>query len=126
MSECQWCEGAFAPRSTGGKPQTFCRPACRRAFDAAGRKFVASEIAAGRLTVEALRNGAATTRAVLLAGVSPPPADRPGRKPECSENAAKLLNDFAQALLDLPVDAWPPLPDELIVRLLEWLDAGTE
>jgi len=52
-----WCRCRFTPRSTGGKRQVFCRPCCRRAFDAAGRRWVADAIAAGMLTVDALRNG---------------------------------------------------------------------
>jgi hypothetical protein len=62
---CAWCGRAFAPRATGGKPQVFCRRACRRAFDASGRRWVAEAIAAGTLTVDALRNGYAATRALL-------------------------------------------------------------
>jgi hypothetical protein len=39
-----WCGNAFLPRATGGKRQVFCRPACRRAFDAAGRRRVAAAL----------------------------------------------------------------------------------
>jgi hypothetical protein len=62
---CAWCGRAFAPGATGGKPQVFCRPACRRAFDASGRRWIAEAIAAGTLTVDALRNGYAATRALI-------------------------------------------------------------
>jgi len=41
VTKCLWCGRAFTPRATGGKAQRFCRPACRRAFDAAGRRWVA-------------------------------------------------------------------------------------
>jgi hypothetical protein len=70
---CAWCGGSFAPRTSGGKPQTFCRPSCRRAFDAAARCWVAQAVADGRLTVDALRNGAVATRALLQGAVSPAP-----------------------------------------------------
>jgi hypothetical protein len=62
-SICGWCSRAFMPRTTGGKPQVFCREACRRGFDAAGRRWVYEAIARGMLTIDALRKGAAATRA---------------------------------------------------------------
>jgi hypothetical protein len=55
---CRWCGTAFAPRR-GGSPQTFCRAACRHAYHKAARQQCEREIAAGWLTVEAIRNGAA-------------------------------------------------------------------
>jgi hypothetical protein len=39
------CTRAFAPRTTGGHAQQFCRSDCRRAYDAAGRRWVARAIA---------------------------------------------------------------------------------
>jgi len=74
---CAWCGGTFTPRATGGHAQRFCRPACRRAIDAAARRWAAKALAAGILTVDALRNGAATTRALLPGGNSPAPVDEP-------------------------------------------------
>src|SRR5690242_9255101 len=56
---CLWCNDSFEPRRSGGKQQAFCRPACRRAFDVAGRRWVAEAIAAGVLTVDALKSGPA-------------------------------------------------------------------
>jgi hypothetical protein len=70
---CLWCGKGFTPRRHGGKRQVFCRPACRRDFDAAGRRWVAEAIATGALTVDALRNGAAATRALLSGAISPAP-----------------------------------------------------
>ena len=52
---CLWCGADFEPRATGGKPQRFCQPVCRRAFDAACRLYAASEVEAGRLPVSSLR-----------------------------------------------------------------------
>ena len=68
---CMWCGKGFALRVNGGKPQVFCRTACRRAFDAVGRRWVAEVIAASTLTLDSLRNGAAATRALLPEAVSP-------------------------------------------------------
>ena len=53
-STCLWCETDFEPRVSGGKAQRFCRPACRRAFDTACRKYLAAEVEAGRLQVSEL------------------------------------------------------------------------
>jgi hypothetical protein len=68
---CLWCGRGFAPRSDGGKRQLFCRPACRRGFDAAGRRWVAEAIATGVLTVDVLRHGLAATRALVPTATSP-------------------------------------------------------
>src|SRR6516225_2765971 len=70
---CLWCGRGFSPRRNGGKPQAFCRPACRREFDTAGRRWMAEAIASRRLTVEALRNGLVTTRALVSAAPSTVP-----------------------------------------------------
>jgi hypothetical protein len=70
---CLWCGRRFTPRSDGGKRQLFCRAACRRGFDAAGRRWVAEAIATGVLTVDALKNGLTTTRALVPAATSSMP-----------------------------------------------------
>jgi len=59
---CMWCGRAFTPHATGGRAQRFCRSACRRAFGAAGRHWVAEAIAGGTRTLDSLRNAAAATR----------------------------------------------------------------
>ena len=68
---CLWCGRPFQARRDGGKRQVFRRPACRRDFDAAGRRWVAEAIATGAMTVDALRNGLAATRALVPAAISP-------------------------------------------------------
>lgn len=70
---CLWCGNGFMPRRDGGKPQVYCREACRRSFDAAGSRWVAEAFASGMLTVDALRNGPGVTRALLSGAISPPP-----------------------------------------------------
>lgn len=64
MTACLWCERPFTPRSTGGRAQRFCRPRCRRSFHAAARRWVLAELAAGRVTLAAIRNGSTATRAL--------------------------------------------------------------
>jgi hypothetical protein len=70
---CFWCGTRFTPRRDGGKAQVFCRPDCRRGFDASGRRWVAEAIATGVLTVDALKNGPAATRALAPVSTSPMP-----------------------------------------------------
>jgi hypothetical protein len=53
---CPWCSRTFTPRRTGGKPQRFCSPQCRRASERAGREWVRQELAAGRVTVAELQH----------------------------------------------------------------------
>jgi hypothetical protein len=60
FSRCPWCGGLFNPRRSGGKPQRFCCPEHRRAFEAAARQYVGRLIAAGELSVAALRTPPAT------------------------------------------------------------------
>ena len=99
-ADCLWCGTGFAPRRDGGKPQVFCRPACRRDFDAAGRRWVAEAIAASVLTVAALRDGAIPTRALLAGGVSPaslsvPQKPAPAAPAERPEEAARSPTSFS-------------------------------
>src|SRR5262245_11422698 len=71
---CLWCRKSFVRRQDGGKAQRFCRPACRRAFDRAGRRWVIEAITTGTLTVHALNKGAPATRALVPAATSSIPA----------------------------------------------------
>jgi hypothetical protein len=127
-ASCAWCGRAFIPRATGGKRQVFCRPACRRDFDAAGRRWVADAIAAGVLTVGTIRNGDAATRALLAGAISPAPVPEEARKltsepvlPAQSpgEEAERLF-----ALLAVQSDGWHALAaamsEELFARLKRW------
>jgi hypothetical protein len=127
---CLWCGSPFVPRR-GGKPQRFCRPACRRAFDAAGRKYVAEAIADGTLTMAALRKRQAATRALLLASSSPAPIDRakepvPVSSAARPDEAAELLRDLVIAVADLPDDVFAALPDEVVDRLVRYVDGSAE
>ncbi len=82
-TSCLWCGRAFAPRRNGGHPQRFCRPACRRAYDAAGRRWVAEAMAAGVLTTDDLRKGTAATRALTRDAAIPLPAPEQGKRSTC-------------------------------------------
>jgi hypothetical protein len=90
---------------------------------------VAEATAAGTLTLDSLRNGAAATRALLPGAVSPtsvsvPQKSTPVAPAERSDEAADLLDDFLLAILDLPGDTWADLaaalPDEVLDRIDRW------
>jgi hypothetical protein len=142
VTKCLWCGHAFTPRATGGKAQRFCRPGCRRAFDAAGRRWVAEAIDGGMLTVDALRSGAAATRALAGAGRTPPKAPLPPPQPpdpvsgSFAATAADALAPVAPAarldeaaellgaLLAVPSEGWHALAgamsQQLFDRLKRW------
>src|SRR5215472_16364576 len=64
IATCPWCGRTFAPRQTGGHDQQFCRPACRRALHAAARRWALTELAAGRLRLNAIKAGLPATCAL--------------------------------------------------------------
>jgi len=104
LGTCLWCGRGFTPRATGGKTQRFCRPRCRRAFDAAGRRWIAVALTSGALTIahlkSPLKNDLRATRALLPGAVSPAPVHEP-QKPapvapaEQRGEAAELLDEFS-------------------------------
>ena len=63
MSErlrCFWCEQPFLPRSSGGKPQRFCRSEHRQLFHSAARLWAESAVTAGLLSPAELRRRSET------------------------------------------------------------------
>ena len=48
---CPWCGTQFTPRTSGGKPQRFCSPRCRREHEAGLQAWARDQEAAGRVTV---------------------------------------------------------------------------
>jgi hypothetical protein len=96
-----------------------------------GRRWVAEAIAAGVLTVDALRNDATATRALHPKAILPvqiDPAGKPGpvASEDGPEEAAELLDDFLITLLELPGDTRPDLaaalPDELYDRIDQYIE----
>jgi hypothetical protein len=87
VTKCLWCGHAFTPRASGGKRQRFCRPACRRAIDAAGRRYVEVAVADGALTIPDLRNASRATRA--LEGMRKIPPETPPPVPEPPDPASR-------------------------------------
>jgi hypothetical protein len=53
---CDWCGRPFIPRR-GATPQRFCTSRCRASYHKATRQWCEAEIAAGRLTIGAVRDG---------------------------------------------------------------------
>ena len=68
---CLWCDRAFLARVSGGKPQRFCGDPCRAAFHAAAHRWATAAIAAGRLSVQALRRGFAAGPGAVAAPRAP-------------------------------------------------------
>jgi hypothetical protein len=150
VRECLWCRRGFTPRRDGGKAQRFCREACRRSFDAAGRSWVAEALADGALTIpDLIRNASSATRALAGGGKipseTPPPAPEPldpvlgalsaaaddapaPVAPEAShDEAAELLLDIATSLLLSDAgEKWGALADLLDDELFNRLDAWLE
>jgi hypothetical protein len=119
---CAWCGRNFRPRTTGGHAQRFCRPPCRRAYDAAGRRWVAAALADGSLTVEALKSRYSATRALFPGAVSPPPILAPAEGPD---EAVELLDKLASVLFAAPdllpwLEATGKLSAPLSARLHAW------
>jgi len=111
MSTCRWCGRAFTPRKNGGKPQYFCRSSCRRALDAAGRRWIAAALADGRVTIEALHSRLTETRALPINGKAGP-----------SASGCRHSMDLVAAL---PEPVLFASPDELFERIAVCLEAAT-
>ena len=84
---CLWCQSTFDPRATGGKPQRYCSTPCRRAFDAASRKWVSAAIENSTFTVAELRTGSVATRALDTAQIITFPVPK---SPEIREYAQRV------------------------------------
>jgi hypothetical protein len=96
---CCWCGRPFRARQSGGKPQRFCRPACRRAFHAAARTWVLDVVAAGLLSVTDLKDRAGLTRALLRLAALSAPVDHLAaveRRPENRRTGQETLEHAMQ------------------------------
>ena len=91
---CAWCDRPFTPRHTGGHDQRFCRQSCRRALHSVVRRWVLAELAAGRLSLDAIKSGLPATRALITGTVSPSPLTSD------AETLEELLVDLVIALPD--------------------------
>jgi hypothetical protein len=63
---CAWCGRAFAPRTTGGTEQRFCRAACRNAFWSAARSWVLVAFESGLLSTDVLKAAQSSVHAVPM------------------------------------------------------------
>jgi hypothetical protein len=75
---CPWCRKAFAPRR-GGTPQRFCCSSCREAFWSALRRWGECAVAAGVLSLDQIRSGAAEACTLLPGGIPLDAADEAGK-----------------------------------------------
>jgi hypothetical protein len=111
---CSWCGAAFVPRR-GGSPQSFCTAAHRAYYHRAARRWCEREIAAGRLTVAAIRDGPAA--AYTLPGRQERLSGVPDQEPP-DPAFLGALRGSRRVVLRVPIDP------EGIAELLRlgWLD----
>jgi hypothetical protein len=109
---CLWCGQVFTlRRGSGGSPQRFCSSACRTAFHSACRRWAERVVAAGRLTVAALRGGNAAACTLLSGSGSAPPDP-------ALLTALRALRE--QGLMRLPAAILPSVAADLVAA--GWLD----
>jgi hypothetical protein len=113
-ADCAWCRRPYAVRR-GGRGQRFCTPSCRRACHEAARAWALAELAAGRLTLDPIRNAAPATCAFARRAETPAPL--PDSRPPDPALVAALR---ARGALRLTV----PIAPEGIIALVAagWLD----
>jgi hypothetical protein len=109
--ECMWCGTPFEPRRDGGRAQRFCSPTCRRALDAAVRRYVNEALACGTLTIARLKAGPVATRA--LSRQAEQPTQLPDIEPHDPAILA-MLRVRGRVVLRLPIS--PEGVYELVLR----------
>jgi hypothetical protein len=125
---CIWCQAPIHPRADGGKPQRFCCERHRRAYDAAGRGWVARAIEGGRLSVDELVIAAAARRAVHHGAMKLPALTNVDfeREARRSGEAEDLINAILIAMAELDEADFTQVlelfPAGLTRRLFEWAD----
>jgi hypothetical protein len=96
---CLWCNRPFEPHR-GGSPQTFCGAVCRAAFHRAARQWSEKEIAEGRLSVEALRNGLQAAYTPLGFDEPAPPPSNLGASDPPGEAPLRLLVEVERGTIE--------------------------
>jgi len=66
---CPWCGGAFARRQDGGSKRRFCSPSCRAMFHKKCRIWAVRAVDEGRLTMDAVKGGAASSVYAACRGI---------------------------------------------------------
>jgi hypothetical protein len=98
---CPWCTTEFKPRR-GGSAQRFCSGRCRTACWSALRRWGERAVAAGVLSIDAVRNG--QPEACTLQGTpkAPPPCAEIGStdQPPPDAATARFVVEIPQALIE--------------------------
>jgi hypothetical protein len=101
----------------------FCGPACRQQYHSATRRWAEAAVAAGTLSLDQIRNGAAAACTLLPGAISPAPLSEHRKAAAVAQDqAVELLDKLLTALLALPPNelSWLiyyRLPGELGERL---------
>lgn len=116
-ASCLWCGKNFEGRR-GGSPQRFCSPMHRAEFHSAARRFAEQAVAAGIVTLDAIRDGNLRARTLIPSAISPATA------PEVGDEGDGLDALLSRILDALSPDELAELP-EPVWALLEFI-AGPE
>jgi hypothetical protein len=88
---CPWCTKRFKARR-GGTRQRFCSARCRTAFWSALRRSGERELAAGTLSIDAVRNGRLEACTLRRREETPPPCPEIGSPPQPSPEPLKRFS----------------------------------
>ena len=66
---CQWCGGAFARRQDGGTERRYCSRSCRANFHKACRIWAVRAVGEGRLTLDTVKDQAASSVYAACRGI---------------------------------------------------------
>jgi len=53
-SQCEWCQGEYLPRKSGGSPQKFCGRHCKKSFEQSIRQWASNKYSKGTLKIDEL------------------------------------------------------------------------
>jgi hypothetical protein len=85
---CTWCSEQFKVRR-GGSPQRFCSVRCRTAFWSAMRRWAERALAAGTVSIDALRDGRLEACTLRGREEGPPPGPEIGSMEQPSPTPLK-------------------------------------
>src|SRR5690349_13491981 len=102
MAVCFWCDQPFRRRQSGGLPQRFCRPFCRRAFHAAARAWALDAMVRDTLILADIKNSVPATRALVVNAIATARIleESPGHAtvPAAADEAILLLEELSMLL----------------------------
>jgi hypothetical protein len=102
---CRWCGKPFRS-GRRGSPQHFCSSQHRAAFHSAARRFAEQAVAAGTLTIEAIKSGDPAACTLPVGRVSPaPPPEQGGTA--TTRSLGDVLDRIFETLSEVELDRLP-------------------